>query len=80
MNGVNGYEVIGPNGNSIFFPAAGLRVEDKLRSVGSNGYYWASVRSSRYPDNALGVYFTSNGIYDAGDYRSCGKSIRAVTK
>lgn len=27
QNGVNGYKVIGPNGNSIFFPAAGYRYE-----------------------------------------------------
>lgn len=29
-NGINGYEVTGPNGNSIFFPAAGIKEYDMV--------------------------------------------------
>lgn len=35
----SGYKVTGPNGNSIFFPAAGYRYGDKLFGNGNSGYY-----------------------------------------
>ena len=35
QNGVNGYKMTGPNGNSIFIPAAGFRSNDKLYGFGS---------------------------------------------
>ena len=35
----NGYKVTGPNGNSIFFPAAGYRYGDKWYGNGNAGYY-----------------------------------------
>ncbi len=36
QNGVNGFKLTGPNGNSIFIPAAGIRSNDKLYGFGSN--------------------------------------------
>jgi len=41
-NGVNGMLVKGPNGNTIFLPAAGGYVYNPLYSVGSDGYYVGS--------------------------------------
>ena len=35
QNGVNGYKMTGPNGNSIFIPATGIRSNDKLYGFGS---------------------------------------------
>ena len=46
LNGVNGYRVTGPNGNSIFLPAAGYRYRT---AVGSRGYYclyWSGSSST----------------------------------
>lgn len=49
QNGVNGYKVIGENGNNIFFPAAGrydsTSLEDvtPLEHVGIQGFYWSST-------------------------------------
>ena len=43
QNGVNGYNVEGPNGNSIFLPAAGYRIGSSLNSAGNYGYYWSST-------------------------------------
>lgn len=38
------YKVIGPNGNSITFPAAGYRnCYGSVYNVGTNGYYWSST-------------------------------------
>lgn len=39
-NGVNGELVTGPNGNSIFLPAAGIRLDYDLDYAGERGSYW----------------------------------------
>lgn len=41
--GVIGYQVTGPNGNSIFLPCAGYAKGEDVRNVGKNGYYWTST-------------------------------------
>ena len=43
QNGVKGYKVTGPNGNSIFLPAAGNRDGSSLDYDGYGGYYWSST-------------------------------------
>lgn len=44
VNGVKGIRVTGPNGNSIFFPAAGDRFygTGKIVNAGDYGTYWSS--------------------------------------
>lgn len=43
-NGVFGLSYISPtNGNSIFLPAAGYRVDDELRDQGEDVYVWSST-------------------------------------
>ena len=39
VDGVAGYKVTGPNGNSIFLPAAGKRVASTVSETGAKGYY-----------------------------------------
>lgn len=39
INGVNGYKVIGPNGNSIFLPAAGTS-DPEYPEYNECGWYW----------------------------------------
>ena len=46
LNGVNGYRVTGPNGNSIFLPATGWHSGAEVSNQGSVGAYWSSVDSS----------------------------------
>jgi len=43
LNGINGYRVIGPNGNAIFLPASGFRSGSLCYNVGSYGYYWSNM-------------------------------------
>ena len=51
QSGVNGYKVIGPNGNSIFLPAAGYYDHHSSRSgVGGCGDYWSSTIPSEGDD------------------------------
>ena len=81
QNGVKGYSVQGPNGASIFLPAAGCRHGSSLDSARSNGGFWGSTPIERYGydcDYACGLYFDSygHGMYIC--YRYYGLSVRPV--
>ncbi|MDE6689885.1 MAG: hypothetical protein K2J86_08430, partial [Prevotella sp.] len=43
QGGHNGYKVTGPNGNSIFLPAAGWCLGSSLNDAGDDGRYWSST-------------------------------------
>lgn len=78
QNGVKGYKVTGPNGNSIFLPAAGCVTEGALGDAGSYGYYWSS---SLYADGPYYAYYVdfNSGYVDWGIYgRGYGRSVRPV--
>lgn len=77
-NRVEGYIVTGPNGNSIFLPAAGFRDGSSLDGAGSSGYCWSSSLSTSYSFGAYGLYFNSGGVYADGSNRYYGQSVRAV--
>ena len=78
-NGVNGLLVMGPNGNTLFLPAAGYRAGDKQYSVGSAGHYWSNTLYSRLPYRACRMYFnTSNFLDTGGSERYYGFTVRAV--
>ena len=79
QNGVNGCNVEGPNGNSIFLPAAGVRGGSSLYYAGSDGLY-----SSSTPDECDGddyAYFLGfdSGNHFVNSYRRLhGLSVRSV--
>lgn len=77
VNGVNGYEVTGSNGNSIFLPAAGQRQGTNNYNIG--GHYWSSELGGN-SDTAYGLCFDSTiggcGIFEKRCY---GYSVRPVT-
>ena len=78
QNGVNGYKVIGPNGNSIFLPAAGYKNGVPLLFVGSFGLYWSRSLNISNPESACFVYIYSDSIvWDYYD-RYRGLSVRPV--
>lgn len=73
----SGYNVTGPNGNSISLPAAGFRdCDGSVYYVGSNGLYWAST--PRGSDYAWDIYFNSGGVGMYYDSRCYGQSVRLV--
>jgi hypothetical protein len=79
QNGVNGYKVIGPNGNSIFLPAAGYLNGTSFYGVGLNGHYWSSSLGLGSPHSAYGVSFSSSkgeGRYYGNRY--LGLSVRPI--
>ena len=77
-SGVNGHLVTGPNGNSIFLPAAGGRYDSSLNDAGSHGFYWSHVLGSGGSSTARNLYFYSDGVYWGNGYRSGGQCVRAV--
>lgn len=78
QNGVNGYTIVGPNGNSLFLPAAGYRDSRYLRSVGSYGDYWSSSLFSYYSNYACCLDFYSGSVSASGYYRCYGLTVRPV--
>ncbi len=78
LNGVSCYNVEGPNGNSIFLPAAGYRDYSGLYDAGSDGYYWSSSLNTGNSSRAYYLYFGSVNVYWNFDYRYCGHSVRGV--
>ena len=79
QNGVNGYKVTGPNGNSIFLPAAGCMYYSSLDNAGSYGFYWSSSLNSNDPVYAYNVYFNSDYVGRGSSfYRYYGFTMRPV--
>lgn len=76
--GVQGGKFTGPNGNSIFLPAAGVRTESGLEEVGSNGYYWSSMHF--VPLSGSNHLYLSSSVYFCDDwlYRCYGQCVRPV--
>ena len=78
QNGVNGRRFTGPNGNSLFLPAAGCRKDSSLGNAGSNGDYWSSSLDTGYQSDAWDFYFDSGRQGMGGNSRYYGLSVRAV--
>ena len=78
QNGVNGYKVEGPNGNSIFLPAAGYLDGSSLSYAGSGGGYWSSAPNESNGNGACGLYFYSDDRILLYNYRYYGHSVRSI--
>ena len=77
INGHTGYRVTGPNGNSIFLPAAGNITNQKLDAVGAMGYQWSSTAKPGI--QAHRMHYSHSVIEDYhGGSRACGASVRPV--
>lgn len=88
MYDVKGVLVTGPNGNSIFLPAAGYCTTTVTNDIGKCGYYWSSTPYDNpmpipaYDENyyAIDLYFHSGQRDVANGFRSIGLPIRPVIK
>ena len=79
LNGVTGCKVTGPNGYSIFLPAASGRDGAFLNGSGSYGYYWSSSLYGGGSNDACGLRFYS-GNYGWYNYnRYYGFTVRPVS-
>ena len=82
LNGVPGYSVTGPNGNSIFLPAAGSIIYGELGNIERVGYYMSLSLNLQHCDYSWCLYFANPQFYNImsikGDPRDWPKSIRPV--
>ena len=83
VNGVNGHLITGPNGNTMFLPAAGSRLEYDLSGDGVYAHYWTRSlyvlnANVSFPTSGYKLYGTSSSLgWNAGS-RNCGFTVRAV--
>lgn len=79
QGGYGGYQVTGPNGKSIFVPAAGWRDGTSLYLAGHNGLYWSSsCYDGSYSSYSLD--FDSGGRNVCWGSRGRGFSVRSVSE
>jgi len=78
VNGINGRKVTGPNGNSIFLPAAGDWFMWDFKYAGSVGTYWSSSLDAGIPYNAVDFGFNSDLVSWNNNQRYIGYSVRPV--
>lgn len=80
QNGVKGYKVTGPNGNSIFLPAAGYRYGSSLKEAGEGGFYWSSTPEENDSHYVYYLGFGCIGHNLDDDRRYFGMSVRPVSE
>ena len=76
-NNVNGYKVTGPNGNSIFLPAASYCYSTEILPV-AVGCYWSAALNESRQGVAYYLYFYSGDRNVSSDSRECGFTVRPV--
>lgn len=77
-NGINGYRVIGPNGNELFLPATGYRYNSSLYYSYFEGHYWSRDLYDIHPDCAYRLRI-AEGVRNCNVYnRYFGYAVRAV--
>lgn len=70
------------NGNSIFLPATGSRINTMTGGVGENGGYWTSTPENEHDYPGYGYYLATSGpdiFFVRGDSRYRGYTVRPVT-
>ena len=84
IDGVNGYKVqskkSGYTDNWIFLPAAGMRYQNYLGYVGSDGGYWSSSLKTGTTIYAYCIDFNSGYFCGHFDSRPVGRSVRHVSE
>ena len=83
QNGVYGSKVTGPNGNSIFLPAAGIRGDGYSGTIVVRGDYWSgSLYEYEWGGFSSGCSLChySSGVTVGGHERYWGQSVRAVVR
>lgn len=83
VNGIKGFKVTGPNGNSIFLPACGYMEDDGKLDQGNRGLFWTSTRCIVSQRDAFRITCKvdpKDPKFVVGPYyRTSGLSIRPVT-
>ncbi len=90
LNQVIGFKGTGPNGNWVFFPAAGTKTTSTSDNLDIQGDYWSSTPTDSDNEKAQCLYLYATNTYSSGirqidvkyfsSSRQNGYSIRPVTK
>ena len=76
---IGGYLLTGPNGNSIYLPAAGYYSDDLISGQGEYGSYWTkSLDNTFAPDRAWALFFDTENANIENTYRNTGRTVRPV--
>ena len=82
LNGVSGIKLTGPNGNSIFLPAAGYNYDFDIHYLGAHGYYWSGTLDTDEKNgvsaDACSLEFYNGYMAATSHSRYLGFSIRPV--
>lgn len=78
LNNVNGYIILGPNGKSIFLPAAGYRKGLNSVDCGYNCYYWSATMFDMGNNGGWGLIPDSDNLWVHGVERCNGLPVRPV--
>ena len=78
VNGVDGMLFTGPNGNSMFLPAAGDRYDCKTFYQSRRGYYWSSTPCKNDSSLANSLFFFASNTYPVRCYRDRRQQVRLV--
>ena len=79
-NGVSGCKVTGPNGNSIFLPAAGFHNGSSLYGAGELVFCWISTPNEDITCFSRNLSIDSGHHGTLGFYRRFGLTVRPVTE
>lgn len=79
-NGHEGLFVTGPNGKSIFLPAAGLCYGSSLYNEGETGYYWSSAPYESGAESAYYLNFDHDGFSMGWGRCYYGRTVRPVSE
>ena len=77
-DGVYGRLVTGPNGNTLFLPAADYRGDHSPDNARSCGAYWSRTLESGYPSGLYFLNFDWESVYLFSHIRSHGFTVRPV--
>jgi hypothetical protein len=75
---MNGYKVIGPNGNYIFLPAGGHKNYDIHSEYNIKGYYWTSSNNSANDIFQADLIIRDGGRIVEGQQKWKGLNIRLI--
>lgn len=78
QDGVNGRLIVGPNGNSIFLPAAGSINNEVYNQTNGSCYCWTSTLYLDYPSQSWSLYFFPDSFGKNFFGRDNGFSVRPV--
>lgn len=77
-NAVPGYNVIGPNGNSIFLPVSGQYLNSEKYYFNHSGFYWTSSLHKENCFQAFSLRLESDEVYMDVIQRHIAQTVRAV--